>query len=47
MSLFLFLANFAPDGLATLEDAVVRSLMHSRSQRTLLAAFVRAAGLEL
>jgi hypothetical protein len=41
------LANFTPDGLAALEGAVVSSLGHTRSQRTLLAAFVRAAGLEL
>jgi len=41
------LANFTPDGLAALEGAVVSSLVHTRSQRALLAAFVRAAGLEL
>jgi transposase len=41
------LANFAPDSLAALEGAVVSSLGHTRSQRTLLAAFVRAAGLNL
>lgn len=41
------LANFAPDNLDTLEGAVVSSLGHTRSQRALLAACVRAAGLEL
>jgi transposase len=41
------LANFAPDTLDTLEGAVVNSLVQTRSQRALLAAFVRAAGLVL
>ncbi len=41
------LANFTPDDLAALEGAVVSSLVHTRSQRTLLAAFLRATGLEL
>jgi transposase len=41
------LANFAPDNLDTLEDAVFSSLADTRGQRALLAACVRAAGLEL
>jgi len=41
------LANFAPDDLPTLEGAVLGSLTDTRRERTLLAAFVRAAGLEL
>lgn len=41
------LADFTPDSLPALESAVVSSLLHSRSQRALLAAFVRAARLEL
>jgi len=41
------LANFAPDNLATLEGAVLGSLAETRGQRALLAAFIRAAGLEL
>jgi transposase len=41
------LANFAPDDLAALEGAVVGSLTATRGQRSLLAAFVHAADLEL
>ena len=41
------LANFAPDDLTTLESAVLGSLTDTRAERTLLAAFVRTAGLEL
>lgn len=41
------LANFAPDDLTTLEAAVLGALSDTRANRTLLAAFVRAAGLEL
>lgn len=41
------LANFTPGGLAALQGAVVSSLVQTRSQRGLHAAFVRAAGLEL
>ena len=41
------LANFAPDDLAALEGAVVGSLTDTRGQRSLLAAFVHAADLEL
>jgi transposase len=41
------LANFAPDDVATLESAVLGSLSGTRRERTLLAAFIRAAGLEL
>lgn len=41
------LANFAPVDLDDLEAAVVTSLAHKREQRDLLAAFFRAAGLEL
>jgi len=40
------LANFAPDDLATLESAVLGALTDTRADRALLAAFVRAAGLE-
>ena len=41
------LANFAPDDLTTLESAVLGSLTDTRAEPTLLAAFVRTAGLEL
>ena len=41
------LANFAPDDVVTLEGAVLESLTDTRSERELLAAFIRAAGLEL
>ena len=41
------LANFAPDDLAILERAVLGSLTEARGERTLLAAFIRAAGLEV
>lgn len=41
------LANFAPADLTVLEGAVVTSLVRTRGQRPLLAAFFRAAGLEL
>ncbi len=41
------LANFAPEDLTTLEAAVLGALSDTRANRTLLAAFVRAAGLEL
>lgn len=41
------LANFAPDNLDILEGAVFDSLAATRSQRLLLAGFVRAAGLDL
>jgi transposase len=41
------LANFAPEDLATLEGAVFNALSETRGDRTLLAAFVRAAGLTL
>ncbi len=41
------LANFAPDGLAALETAVLGSLSDTRGERALLAAFFRAAKLEL
>ncbi len=41
------LANFAPDDLPTLEGAVLSSLTDTRGQRTLLTAFIQAAGLEL
>lgn len=41
------LANFAPDDLATLEDAVLHSLTATRRQRSLLIAFFHAAALEL
>ncbi len=41
------LANFAPDDLAALEGAVVRSLTCTRRQRSVLASFIHAADLEL
>lgn len=41
------LANFAPADLDHLQGAVVRSLARTRGHRHLLAAFFRAAGLEL
>jgi len=41
------LATFAPDDLFTLEGAVLGSLTDTREERTLLAASIRAAGLEL
>jgi len=41
------LANFTPDDLPTLETAVLGSLTDTRGERPLLAAFIRAAGLEL
>lgn len=41
------LANFTPDNLPALEHAVLTSLAHTRGQQHLLAAFFRAAGLEL
>jgi transposase len=41
------LANFAPDDLSALEGAVLGSLTDTRGERPLLAAFIRAAGLEL
>jgi hypothetical protein len=41
------LANFTPDNLPALEHAVLTSLAHTRGQRHVLAAFFRAAGLEL
>jgi hypothetical protein len=41
------LANFAPADLVALDEAVLRSLMHTRAQRALLAAFFQAAGLAL
>lgn len=41
------LANFAPDDLDALEGAVLGSLTATRGQRSLLAAFVHAADLEL
>ena len=41
------LANFAPANLPALEHAVLTSLVRTRGQRYLLAAFFRAARLEL
>lgn len=41
------LTNFTPADLDHLEGAVVTSFTHTRDQRSLLAAFFRAAGLEL
>ena len=41
------LANFAPANLTALEDAVLSSLVRTRGQRHLLAAFFRAAGVKL
>jgi len=41
------LANFTPADLELLEGAVVTSLLRTRGQRRLLAAFFRAAALEL
>ncbi len=41
------LANFTPDTLPALEHAVRTSLARTRGQRHVLAAFFRAAGLEV
>ncbi|MDP2957233.1 MAG: winged helix-turn-helix domain-containing protein [Longimicrobiales bacterium] len=41
------LANFTPCSLPALEHAVLTSLAHTRGQRHVLTAFLRAAGLEL
>lgn len=41
------LANFAPADVDHLEGAVVASFTHTRGHRQLLAAFFRAAGLDL
>ncbi len=41
------LANFTPDDLAALEGAVLESLTDTRGEHGPLAAFIRAAGLEL
>jgi transposase len=41
------LANFTPDDLAVLEDAVFDSLADARVDRTLFAGFMQAAELEL
>lgn len=41
------LANFAPADLEHLEGAVLTSFSQSRGQRTLLAAFFRAAGVRI
>ncbi len=41
------LANFAPGNLGHLEGSVLEALTAARGERTLLAGFIRAAGLEL